>query len=69
MNLQRIVLGESACFIGDGVVHGVMLQPLWNDIAATVDLRRLPDPGAFPILLGAVAGAALYEESSAVLTP
>lgn len=140
MNLKRIVLGGLVagivCFIGDGVVHGVLLQSRWNDIAAALHLatseadqkasmvwflaydlvkgfaalvvyamirpRFGPGPrtaiiaglltwalciplplggllpmhffgrkfallwsiyGAFPVLLGAIAGAALYQES------
>jgi hypothetical protein len=42
MNLQRILLGGLIagviCFIGDGVVHGVLLQSRWNDIAAALHL-------------------------------
>lgn len=42
MNTQRILLGGVVagllCFIGDGVVHGVLLQSRWQDIAAALHL-------------------------------
>lgn len=44
MNIQRIVIGGVVagiiCFMGDGVVHGVLLQSLWNEIAATLHLTN-----------------------------
>jgi hypothetical protein len=141
MNIQRIALGGLVagivCFIGDGVVHGVLLQSRWQEIAANLRLTSsdaerqasmwwfliydlikglgavavyamirprfgagvrtaviaglvtwalcIPLPlggllpmhffgrkfallwsiyGAFPVLLGAIAGAALYKESA-----
>lgn len=146
MNLQRIVLGGLVagivCFIGDGVVHGVLLQSRWMEISAALHLPNseadrqasmywfaiydlvkgvaavvvyamirprfgagartaiiaglvtwalcIPLPlgglmpmhffgrkfallwsiyGAFPVLLGAIAGAALYKESAPALHP
>jgi hypothetical protein len=40
MNYQRIVIGGLVagviCFIGDGVVHGVLLQARWMEIANTL---------------------------------
>jgi hypothetical protein len=42
MNIQRMLLGGLVagiiCFLGDGVVHGVLLQQRWNEIAATLHL-------------------------------
>jgi hypothetical protein len=58
MNIARIVVGGIVagiiCFVGDGVVHGVLLQPIWLDIAGTL---KLPpgDPG------GSFAYYALYD--------
>ena len=146
MNLQRIVVGGLVagiiCFIGDGVVHGVLLQPRWMEITAALHLpnseadrqasmgwflaydlvkglaalvvyamirpRFGPGPrtaiiaglvtwalciplalggmipmhffgrkfallwsiyGAFPVLLGSIAGAALYKESAGLDRP
>ena len=146
MNLQRIVIGGLVagiiCFIGDGVVHGVLLQTRWMDINAALHLPNseadrqasmywffiydlvkgvaalvvyamirprfgagprtaiiaglltwalcIPLPlggmipmhffgkkfvllwsiyGAFPVLLGAIAGAALYKEGTPALHP
>jgi hypothetical protein len=42
VNYQRVVIGGLVagviCFIGDGVVHGVLLQARWNEIAAALHL-------------------------------
>jgi hypothetical protein len=47
MNVQRIVIGGLVagiiCFLGDGVVHGVLLTARWQEIAATL---HLPATGA-----------------------
>jgi hypothetical protein len=42
VNYQRIVMGGLVagviCFIGDGVVHGVLLQATWVEIASTLHI-------------------------------
>lgn len=44
MNFQRIVLGGIVaglvCYLGDGVVHGLLLQPRWVQIAAALHLTN-----------------------------
>ncbi|HUJ25091.1 MAG TPA: hypothetical protein VLW85_03675 [Myxococcales bacterium] len=43
MNIQRVVIGGLVagvlCYLGDGVVHGVLLAPRWQEIAATLHLK------------------------------
>ena len=47
MNVQRIVLGGLLagviCYVGDAVVHGVLLTQRWQEIAATL---KLPQGGS-----------------------
>lgn len=44
MNIQRIVIGGVVaaiiCFIGDGIVHGLLLRPMWQQIVATLNLPK-----------------------------
>ena len=44
MNYQRIILGGIVagivCYIGDAVVHGVLLSTRWQEIAATLKLPQ-----------------------------
>ena len=44
MNVQRIVLGGIVagviCYLGDAVVHGVLLSQTWQEIAATLKLPQ-----------------------------
>jgi hypothetical protein len=44
MNYAKIALGGLVagviCFIGDGIVHGVLLQARWMEIANTLHLPR-----------------------------
>lgn len=44
MNIQRIVIGGVVaaiiCFIGDGIVHGVLLTSMWQQIAGTLKLPQ-----------------------------
>src|ERR1051325_8770350 len=43
MNLQRILIGGLVagiiCWLGDGVVHGVLLTARWQEIAKTLNLK------------------------------
>jgi hypothetical protein len=49
MDIAKIIVGGIVagiiCFVGDGVVHGVLLQPIWLDIAGTLNLPP-GDPAA-----------------------
>ena len=44
MNIQRIVIGGVVaaiiCFVGDGIVHGLLLRPMWQQIVATLNLPK-----------------------------
>lgn len=48
INVGRLVLGGVAagiiCFIGDGVVHGVLLKDWWANVMAALG-RNVADPG------------------------
>ncbi len=44
MNIQRIIIGGVVagiiCFVGDGIVHGILLTSMWQQIAATLNLPK-----------------------------
>src|SRR5260370_12230260 len=44
MNIQRIIIGGVVagiiCFVGDGIVHGVLLTSMWQQIAGTLNLPK-----------------------------
>jgi hypothetical protein len=48
MNVPRIVLGGVVagilCFIGDGVVHGVLLKERWMQVAANLGRTAVEEP-------------------------
>ena len=48
MNVPRIVLGGVVagilCFIGDGVIHGVLLRQYWAQVMANLGLKMTEDP-------------------------
>ena len=44
MDIQRIIVGGVVagiiCFVGDGIVHGILLTSMWQQIAATLNLPK-----------------------------
>ncbi|HET9036403.1 MAG TPA: hypothetical protein VFN45_09370, partial [Myxococcaceae bacterium] len=48
MNVPRILLGGVVagilCFIGDGVVHGVLLKERWMQVAANLGRTAVEEP-------------------------
>ena len=48
MNVPRIILGGVVagilCFIGDGVIHGVLLRDYWVQIMANIGRKVTEDP-------------------------
>lgn len=48
INLRRLLLGGVAagiiCFLGDGIVHGVLLKDWWTNVMAALG-RTVSDPG------------------------
>ena len=48
LNVPRIILGGVVagvlCFIGDGVIHGILLRPYWVQIMANVGRKVTEDP-------------------------
>ena len=66
MNIQRIVIGGLLagliCYLGDGVVHGVLLTARWQQISASLHLQGDGGMLWFVIydLLKGVASVLLY---------